>query len=163
MGACGSKEASRPARQPVSKTHRTAPQQSAAPKKQTQTSTANTTANANANAKAERKASAAKKTGIKSETRRLGTKSTDQQAAPAEPESVPVVAKMTPAPEPEPEPASVGRSSTNTAREMAARAAESRQQQQKKGQLGKKLDAERRKNNKDFAMEEYVAKTKPQA
>ncbi|GAV29285.1 hypothetical protein PMKS-002767 [Pichia membranifaciens] len=145
MGACGSKEASRPARQPVSKTHRTAPQQSAAPKKQIQTSTANATANANANAKAERKASAAKKTGIKSETRRLGTKSADQQAAPSEPESVPVVAKMTPAPEPEPEPAS------------------SRQQQQKKGQLGKKLDAERRKNNKDFAMEEYVAKTKPQA
>lgn len=150
MGACGSKEASRPTRQPVNKTKRTAPQQTAA------AATKGSTV-----AKAERQASAAKKSGIKSETRRLGTKGADEPPPEAVPVSVPVPAATTPPAEQEP--VSVGRSSTNTAREMAARAAESRLQQQKKGQLGKKLDAERRKNNKDFAMEEYAAKTKPEA
>lgn len=166
MGACGSKEASRPVRQPAKTVQRTAKSQGTTTVKKAPVASTKAENIAKNTTKGKGIATSAassnvKKSGIKSETRRLGTKDDDEHDMTAK--TVAPVAAVSDLPKsepkPEPEPVSVSRS-TNTAREMAARAAESRLQQQKKGQLGKKLDAERKKNNKDYALEEYAAKAK---
>lgn len=165
MGICGSKESTQaPPKRTSNRINTTTTTKLPSKQSQTQIQT---------QAQTHTSAPATTGSGIKTETRRLGTKDEEQSKStisvkpkplnndsqPTAPQSIPVSVLSTKTTDSALKPSS---NTGNSAREMAALAAEKRLNEQKKkgkqGELGKKLEQEKKKNHKDYAMEDYESK-----
>lgn len=145
MGICGSKEsASTPKQSPSVVNNKRAGNDGNVTKKESKVSI-------DVNSKG--------KSAIKSETRRLGTKLETVTAD--EPKGTTIDEEVVSHPH-RPANDSHNKNESSSARNLAAKAAELRLQQQneksKKGQLGRKLEQERKKQPKQYAIEEYNQK-----